>query len=134
MQLLLDAAVAAKQVDGKKIQARFYNHWLAKLREWAGGEESRLDLGTGFTRLTPDGLAEAWKGEAPDHPALDAMALLNAQLDALPDPADAALRHAAAWVRQRFDWEKRQRAEMGFDDMLVRFDSALQGSNGPRLA
>ncbi|MGG2395999.1 exodeoxyribonuclease V subunit beta [Pseudomonas sp. SH1-B] len=134
LQLLLDAAVAAKQVDGKKIQARFYNPWLAKLREWAGGEESRLDLGTGFTRLTPDGLAEAWKGDAPDHPALDAMALLKAQLDALPDPADAALRHAAAWVRQRFDWEKRQRAEMGFDDMLVRLDAALQGSNGPRLA
>lgn len=86
LQLLLDAAVAAKQVDGKKIQARFYNPWLAKLREWAGGEESRLDLGTGFTRLTPDGLAEAWKGKAPDHPALDAMALLKAQLDALPDP------------------------------------------------
>ncbi|WP_296236049.1 exodeoxyribonuclease V subunit beta [uncultured Pseudomonas sp.] len=134
LQLLLDAAVAAKQVDGKKIQARFYNPWLAKLREWAGGEESRLDLGTGFTRLTPDGLAEAWKGEVPGHPALDAMALLKAQLDALPDPADAALRHAAAWVRQRFDWEKRQRAEMGFDDMLVRLDAALQGSNGTRLA
>ncbi|UFQ99457.1 exodeoxyribonuclease V subunit beta [Pseudomonas wenzhouensis] len=134
LQLLLDAAVAAKQVDGKKIQARFYNPWLAKLREWAGGEESHLDLGTGFTRLTPDGLAEAWKGEAPAHPALEAMALLKAQLDALPDPADAALRHAAAWVRQRFDWEKRQRAEMGFDDMLVRLDVALQGSNGPRLA
>lgn len=134
LQLLLDAAVAAKQVDGKKIQARFYNPWLAKLREWAGGEEPRLDLGTGFTRLTPDGLAEAWKSEAPDHPALDAMAVLKAQLDALPDPADAALRHAAAWVRQRFDWEKRQRAEMGFDDMLVRLDAALQGSNGPRLA
>lgn len=134
LQVLLDAAVAAKQVDGKKIQARFYNPWLAKLREWAGSEEPRLDLGTGFTRLTPDGLAEAWKGEAPAHPALDAMALLKAQLDALPDPADAALRHAAAWVRQRFDWEKRQRAEMGFDDMLVRLDAALQGSNGPRLA
>ncbi len=134
LQLLLDAAVAAKQVDGKKIQARFYNPWLAKLREWAGSEEPRLDLGTGFARLTPDGLAEAWKGEVPAHPALDAMAVLKAQLDALPDPAEAALRHAAAWVRQRFDREKRQRAEMGFDDMLVRLDAALQGSNGPRLA
>lgn len=134
LQQLLDAAVAAKQVDGKKIQARFYNPWLARLREWASSEEPRLDLGTGFTRLTPDGLAEAWRGEPPGHPALEAMALLKAQLDALPDPADAALCHAAAWVRQRFDWEKRQRAEMGFDDMLVRLDAALQGSNGPRLA
>jgi exodeoxyribonuclease V beta subunit len=134
LQALLDAAVAAKQVDARKIQARYYNPWLSKLRDWASGEEDRLELGTGFSRLTPDGLAEAWKGAPPDHPALLAMVALKAQLDDLPDPGDAALRHAAAWVRQRFDQEKRQRAEMGFDDMLSRLDAALQGDNGPRLA
>jgi exodeoxyribonuclease V beta subunit len=134
LQELLDAAVAAKQVDARKIQARYYNPWLSKLRDWASGEEDRLELGTGFSRLTPDGLAEAWKGAPPDHPALLVMVALKAQLDDLPDPGDAALRHAAAWVRQRFDQEKRQRAEMGFDDMLSRLDAALQGDNGPRLA
>jgi exodeoxyribonuclease V beta subunit len=134
LQALLDAAVAAKQVDARKIQARYYNPWLSKLRDWASGEEDRLDLGTGFSRLTPDGLAEAWKGEPPVHPALEAMAVLPERLAALRDPAETALRHAAAWVRQRFDREKRQRAEMGFDDMLSRLDAALQGDNGPRLA
>lgn len=134
LQLLLDQAVADKQVDARKIQARYYNPWLHKLREWASGEEAVVDLGTGFKRLTPDGLAEAWKGEAPQHPALLAMAELEARLGALSDPGEAALRHAAAWVHARFDWEKRQRAEMGFDDMLTRLDVALQGENGPRLA
>ncbi|VXC59743.1 exonuclease V (RecBCD complex), beta subunit [Pseudomonas sp. 8Z] len=134
LQLLLDKAVADKQVDARKIQARYYNPWLLKLREWASGEEAALDLGSGFKRLTPDGLAEAWKGEAPVHPALLAMAELEARLAALSDPTVAALRHAAAWVHARFDWEKRQRAEMGFDDMLTRLDRALQGENGSRLA
>ncbi|GLZ88089.1 RecBCD enzyme subunit RecB [Metapseudomonas resinovorans] len=134
LQVLLDKAVADKAVDARKIQARYYNPWLDKLREWAEGDEERLDLGTGFTRLTPEGLAEAWKGTPPAHPALEAMANLKAQLDDLPAADEAALHHAAAWVRQRFDREKRQRAEMGFDDMLTRLDAALQSENGPRLA
>lgn len=134
LQGLLDKAVAGKQVDGRKIQARYYNPWFDKLREWATSTEASLELATGFTRLTPDGLAEAWKGGPPKHPALDAMVNLKQQLDSLPDPAEAALRHAAAWVRQRFDREKRQRAEMGFDDMLTRLDAALQSENGLRLA
>ncbi len=134
LQNLLDAAVAAKQVDARKIQARYYQPWCDKLRAWATGTDAQLELGTGFSRLTPDGLAEAWKGDAPRHPALDAMVDLQARLDGLADPGEAALRHAAAWVRQRFDQEKRQRAEMGFDDMLTRLDAALQGEGGQRLA
>ncbi len=135
LEALLDAAVTAKAVDGRKIQARYYQPWFAKLREWAAGDEAALDIGTGFTRLTPDGLAEAWKkGEPPQHAALDAMAGLKGRLDALAGPAEPAQRHAAAWVRQRFEQEKRRRAEMGFDDMLSRLDAALQGDNGERLA
>jgi exodeoxyribonuclease V beta subunit len=34
----------------------------------------------------------------------------------------------------RFEAEKRRRAEMGFDDMLLRLDAALQSSGGERLA
>ncbi|SDS49719.1 DNA helicase/exodeoxyribonuclease V, beta subunit [Pseudomonas oryzae] len=135
LEALLDGAVADKAVDGRKIQARYYQPWFNKLREWAAGDEAALDLGTGFTRLTPDGLAEVWKkGSPPQHPALDAMLLLPGRLQALAGPAEPALRHAAAWVRQRFEQEKRRRAEMGFDDMLSRLDAALQGDNGAQLA
>lgn len=135
LQGLLDQAAAEKQVDARKLQARYYKPWLDKLRAWADGDDEVLDIGTGFTRLTPDGLAEAWKaGSPPAHPALEAMATLKGELDALPAPGEATLRHAAAWIRQRFDREKRQRAEMGFDDMLTRLDDALQGDSGPRLA
>ncbi len=132
---LLDQAVADKVVDGRKIQARYYENWCEKLRHWSLGDEAELDLGTGFTRLTPEGLAECWKqGSPPRHPALEAMCELPRRLKQLAGPDEAARRHAAAWICQRFEQEKRQRAEMGFDDMLTRLDAALQSDNGERLA
>ncbi|WP_312477802.1 exodeoxyribonuclease V subunit beta [Stutzerimonas nitrititolerans] len=132
---LLDKAVADKVVDGRKIQARYYQNWCEKLRHWSLGDEAALDLGTGFTRLTPEGLAECWKqGSPPRHPALEAMCELPRRLRQLAGPDEAARRHAAAWICQRFEQEKRQRAEMGFDDMLTRLDAALQTDNGERLA
>jgi len=132
---LLDQAVADKVVDGRKIQARYYQNWCEKLRHWSLGDEAALDLGTGFTRLTPEGLAECWKkGSPPPHPALEAMCELPRRLRQLAGPDEAARRHAAAWICQRFEQEKRQRAEMGFDDMLTRLDAALQSDNGERLA
>ena len=127
--------VASKSVDGRKMQARYFEPWFEKLGAWAADEtQEQLDLGTGFTRLTPDGMAEAWKGAAPLHPGLDAMHGLKAALDALPTPDAAVLQHAANWVSTRFEEEKRRRAEMGFDDMLLRLDAALQAEGGERLA
>ncbi|WP_285417956.1 exodeoxyribonuclease V subunit beta [Pseudomonas sp. efr-133-TYG-5] len=127
--------VASKAVDGRKMQARYFEPWFEKLKAWAEDEAlEQLDIGTGFTRLTPEGMAEAWKGQAPDHPGLDAMATLKSRLDELPSPDAAVLQHAARWVGNRFEEEKRRRAEMGFDDMLLRLDAALQAEGGERLA
>lgn len=128
--------VADKTVDGRKMQARYFEPWFEKLSAWASDVSlEQLDLGTGFTRLTPEGMAEAWKkGEPPRHPALEAMGELKAALDALPSPDAAVLEHAARWVSERFEEEKRRRAEMGFDDMLIRLDTALQAQGGERLA
>jgi exodeoxyribonuclease V beta subunit len=117
------------------MQARYFEPWFEKIKAWAEDESlEQLDIGTGFTRLTPDGMAEAWKGSAPTHPGLDAMPGLKASLDGLPTPDAAVLQHAAQWVGARFEEEKRRRAEMGFDDMLLRLDAALQSDGGERLA
>ncbi|MGV8887401.1 MAG: exodeoxyribonuclease V subunit beta [Pseudomonas sp.] len=127
--------VASKSVDGRKMQARYFEPWFEKIRAWAEDESlEQLDIGTGFTRLTPDGMAEAWKGEVPRHPGLDAMPALKISLDGLPTPDAVVLQHAAQWVGTRFEEEKRRRAEMGFDDMLLRLDAALQSDGGERLA
>jgi exodeoxyribonuclease V beta subunit len=136
LRTLLDGACARKEVNGRRLQARWYNPWCDLLRDWAADVSAMdLALGTGFTRLTPDGLAEVWTSGSPfEHPCLHAMVQLQAALAALPDPDVALLRHALAWVEQRFEREKQQRAQMGFDDMLVRLDAALAGVNGERLA
>jgi exodeoxyribonuclease V beta subunit len=135
LQELLDQAVAAQAVDARKLQPRYYNAWFDKLRNWALGADERLDIGTGFSRLTPAGLAEAWKqGSPPAHPALQAMLELPDRLATLSSPLQNLVRHAAAWVGRRFAEEKRRRAEMGFDDLLSRLDAALQGPSGARLA
>ncbi|MCU1731664.1 MULTISPECIES: exodeoxyribonuclease V subunit beta [unclassified Pseudomonas] len=127
--------VKAKQVNGSMIQERYFKPWCEKLRNWAEDEQAQeLDIGTGFTRLTPEGVAVAWKVDPPSHPALEAMVALREQLQSLPTPDAQLLEHAAAWVSQRFEQEKRRRAEMGFDDMLQRLDSALSGPAGERLA
>ncbi|MFP2767990.1 exodeoxyribonuclease V subunit beta [Oceanisphaera sp. KMM 10153] len=133
---ILQAAIAAKQVHGKWLQARRTDGWLAAIGDWFNSDAVELSLSeAALYRLTPEGIAEAWKvGDAPSHPAFTAMQTLPAQLVALAAPLEAPRRHAAAWVSRRFDEEKRRRAEMGFDDMLSRLDDALQGDNGDRLA
>ncbi|OCR25765.1 exodeoxyribonuclease V subunit beta [Pseudomonas syringae] len=135
LHLICMDGVACKVVDGRKMQERYFKPWFEKLNAWAADEEQEdLDLGTGFTRLTPDGIAEAWKSNPPSHPAFEAMVELKVALDTLPTPDAAVLEHAAHWVGVRFEEEKRRRAEMGFDDMLLRLDAALQSSGGERLA
>ncbi|RKT45868.1 exodeoxyribonuclease V subunit beta [Thiocapsa rosea] len=135
LRVLLDEGVANKRVNGHKLQERFYTPWLKALRDWAADPAAEpLDLGKGWERLTPAGLADAWKGDPPAHPALQAIAALKDDLAELPTPRPALLRHAARWVADRFAAEQTRRAQMGFNDLLTRLDAALQGPNGERLA
>ena len=136
LRTLLDDAVARKCVDGRRLQARNYQRWLEELRSWAADPQAlRPELNTGWTRLTPAGLKEVWiKGEPPEHPALEAILILQAIVDALPTARNDLLRHAACWVAARFDAERARHAQMGFNDLLTGLDDALQGPNGLRLA
>jgi exodeoxyribonuclease V beta subunit len=136
LEELLDAAVAAKHVNGLKLKSSYYKPWLAKLRAWAGDETLKeLELKTGWTRLTPQGLAECWKvAPPPEHPALHDIPTLRERLQSLPTGEVDVLCHATHWVAARLALEQERRAEMGFNDLLTRLDAALQGPNGARLA
>jgi len=143
LQGLLDAAVKAKAVDGRRLQARYYQPWLKALREWSEGETPLPHLphlplkpdSTAWTRLTPQGLTAVWlQGEPPQHPALDHMASLLGRLQDLPTARTELLRHAAVWCARRMAQEKARHAVMGYQDLLVRLDAALRGPNGPGLA
>ncbi|HRD91190.1 MAG TPA: UvrD-helicase domain-containing protein, partial [Accumulibacter sp.] len=136
LQDLLDAAVAQRLVDGRKLQGRYYRPWLEALRAWH--EDAGMgspDLKTGWERLTPAGLLAAWKsGAPPPHPALRAIAGLASELAALPQGREEVLCHAARWVAERFAGEQEERAQMGFNELLTRLAAALQGDGGERLA
>lgn len=136
LEQLCDEACAGNLVDKRALQKRFYREWFVKLKTWASSpEQEKLDLASGFKRLTEQGLAEIWKqGTPPKHPALQAMATLPEQLSQLPSPNLMALTHATQWVKQQFKFQKIRRAEIDFDDLLTRLDEALCKPTGERLA
>lgn len=135
IRILLHGAIERKEVDGRKLQARYLDSWLAKLVAWiTDAEMVDPDLQTGQSRLTPEGLAEAFKGPVPYHPAFEAMAKLGDALAALPDPQQDLVLHAAFWFARRFHQLQLERSELGFDELLSRLQQALQKDEGGLLA
>lgn len=63
--------------------------------------------------------------------AIDALSDVQARAKGL---APLVLAHAVAWIARRTDEARRQLGQLGYDDMLKRLDTALQGSNGDALA
>ncbi|WP_082987904.1 exodeoxyribonuclease V subunit beta [Bordetella bronchialis] len=135
LRRLFDEGVSAKRVNGRQIQARYYESWLENLRAWCEDPDARIPqlTETAWLRLGP-GLDEAWKGDPPDHPAFAALAELREQTRALPEARHDVLRHAADWVSRRFAGEQAQRAQMSFDALLDQLDAALAGPSGAALA
>ncbi|GGD07258.1 exodeoxyribonuclease V subunit beta [Halopseudomonas salina] len=137
LEQLLEQGVEQKEVNGRMLQRRYFAPWFEALRAWAEDPQMQTPglTDSAWERLSEDGLAAAWKnGIPPEHPAPQQVPLLRQALADLPDPHQDALRHAAAWIAERFEQEQRRLAQMGFDDMLKRLDAALQGPSGPRLA
>ncbi|MDD2546852.1 MAG: UvrD-helicase domain-containing protein, partial [Burkholderiaceae bacterium] len=126
--------------NGRRFSDKTINGWLDTLQAWAQGsiaDEVPPLTDTAWTRLTPNGLAEARQdGESlpADLPSVFAdFAQLGPALEALPRTATAARQHAAAWIAQRMQTLKRQAGRFGFADMLQRLDQALHGPHAERL-
>lgn len=132
---LINAGRTAGQTNNTKLRPDYVAKWLDGIVAWRDDPaQVTPDIGKGLERLTPDGLADAWKGVAPVHPALDAMAALPQALADLPDVSFDLRLHALTQVQQQFQALKQQRAELGFDDLLVQLDQALHGESGQTLA
>ncbi len=133
-----ELAANARQWNRTRLHERYYTPWLETLEQWARNPlERKLELSDSARhRLTPDGLHEARKADAPA-PALPehfaAFARLIADHDALRDPRSALRVHAATRVGERLAALKRQARSFGFADMLERLDRALAGPQGARL-
>lgn len=135
LEQLIDAGRAAGLTVNTKLRADYVSRWLTALRLWRDTPELEMpDLGAGLQRLTPTGIADAWKGQAPEHPILIAIANLPEDIAALPDAMQGIRKHAIAWCLHRFTAQKNQLGLMGFDDLLSGLQQALQQPNGDVLA
>lgn len=139
LEKIVVEAIQNKEVDGRKLQEKRTLGWLQSIRDWCAALEQAVPELTdaAINRLSPEGWQDAWKKglSAPSHAAIDAMPELMPKLKALEaQVADNAFWHAANWVRTRFAHEKQNRAEMGFNDMLLNLQRALKSSQGAALA
>ncbi len=118
-----------------KLRSDWVDRWLAALQQWVDDVDLALpDLGAGLQRLTPQGMAEAWKGPIPEHPVFQAIANLPQEIAALPNALMGIQTHALAWCQQRFTTLKSEQGVLGFDDLLTALASALANDNGEKLA
>ncbi|MFV3330477.1 exodeoxyribonuclease V subunit beta [Pseudomonas sp. NY15437] len=104
--------------------------WIDALDAWSEGADAPDNLAKfGQTRIKVKA-----KAVVPEHPALLAIDAWVERAEGRPDIAPQLLLHALGEVRHTLEVEKQKRAELGFDDLLVRLDRALAGSGGERLA
>lgn len=134
--VLLQQGIADKKVNSSQIQQRHINNWLQALRQWS---KTLQTLSPELTekarkRLSPQGIAEGFKGEPPEHPFWQTLADMQQAKAELTLPATGLLQHASHWISARFASLQAEKAEMGFDDMLTRLRDALYSGQGERLA
>ncbi|MDN3519974.1 exodeoxyribonuclease V subunit beta [Halomonas ramblicola] len=129
---LFDEGQQAKAFNAGKMRKDHRGNWLQKIRDWADSDQLWPELdkkAAAWKRLTPDGIAEIWKGAPPAHPAFEAFEALPEALNALPEPRADLLIHAVQWCRARLEREQERRAEMGPNDLLTHLDRALAGAH-----
>ncbi|GAB3784420.1 exodeoxyribonuclease V subunit beta [Dyella agri] len=127
------AAVQTKVFNGNKVRAKDLPRHLAAMRAWAEGGEAGRETLERFGQRRLDDAVNAGK-TAPAHPAfhaIDQWLAAKARADALQP---WLLAHAAPWIAHRLDEARRQRDQLGYDDMLKRLDAALHGANGDALS
>lgn len=106
---------------------------MMAMRRWSTSGDA---LGFDIARYSTSRLGKATgKGKSsPEHPAFGALEHWNQWQAGKVAVRHAILAEAMSWVRQRFVMQKRRRAQIGFDDLLLRLDAALAGPSGGDLA
>ncbi|MFT2796676.1 MULTISPECIES: exodeoxyribonuclease V subunit beta [Serratia] len=128
----LEALISQSGVDKRSYSSKHLPNWLNKVGEWAGQETEDYQLPKELEKFRQSVLLEKTKkGEAPRHPLFVAIDELFAEPLTL---RDLIMARALSEIRLSIQQEKRQRAELGFDDLLSRLDAALQSAGGEQLA
>lgn len=128
----LEALISQSGVDKRSYSSKHLPNWLAKVGKWIGQETQDYQLPKELEKFRQSVLLEKTKkGEWPRHAVFSAIDELFAEPLTLRDVIRA---RALSEIRTSIQQEKRQRAELGFDDLLSRLDSALQSAGGEQLA
>ena len=141
LESLFSEAVKNKAFKLTALKSNHRADVLKALQDWLD-TPAQAEIGIfknqSWKRMSSVAIAEIWHdpAKAPvDHPACRALADLPAALAALPGSLfQALLTHAAHWLKERVEHEKRRRSIMTQNDLLIRLDAALQGERRERLA
>ncbi|QHB33720.1 exodeoxyribonuclease V subunit beta [Yersinia canariae] len=128
----LEALISGSGVDKRSYSARYLPNWLEKVGLWAEQETGDYQLPKELEKFRQSVLFEKTKkGVAPQHDLFSSIDRIFEQPLTL---RDLILARAISEIRASVQQEKRQRAELGFDDLLSKLDAALQQPGGELLA
>ena len=131
--LLLNAA-QKKILNNTSYKPDTLSAKFAEIAAWAeGGALSADKLAHFAAAKLRDKTAKKMLQQTPQHPVFEQLQQLVDYLQQKP-PLQPVQLHAAQWIQQRFARSRERAAALGFNDMLVRLDQALQGEGGERLA
>ncbi|SFN09370.1 DNA helicase/exodeoxyribonuclease V, beta subunit [Izhakiella capsodis] len=119
-------------VDKRSYSSRYLPEWLNKIDLWAASQTDSYDVVKELERFGQRVLEEKTKkGEVPRHTLFTSIDHFLAEPRSLRDLVIAlALEEVRFAIRE----EKRQHAQLGFDDLLSRLDEALKRPSGESLA
>ncbi|WP_159565804.1 exodeoxyribonuclease V subunit beta [Budvicia diplopodorum] len=128
----LESFISGSDVDKRSYSSKNLPNWLNKVGLWAEENTQSYRLPKDLNNFRQSTIVEKTKkGIPPVHPLFTAIELLYAEPLTL---RDLILAKAMSEVRLTVQQEKRRRAELGFDDLLSRLDTALQRSGADALA
>lgn len=128
----LEALISQSGVDKRSYSSKHLPNWLHKVGEWVALETQDYQLPKELDKFRQSVLLDKTKkGEPPRHPLFVA---IDELFDEPLTLRDLIMARALSEIRLSIQQEKRQRAELGFDDLLSRLDTALHSEGGDRLA
>ncbi len=127
-----ESVITQSGIDKRSYSSRYLPNWLASVGEWASQLTESYTLPKELERFRQSILFEKTKkGQPPEHTVFNAIDLLYEEPLSI---RDLVIARALDEIRRSIAEEKRQRAEMGFDDLLSRLDNALRQPAGELLA
>lgn len=126
------AIINDSDVDKRSYSSRYLPVWLENVGLWAAQATEDYQLPKELERFRQSVLLEKTKkGNAPQHSVFDSIDAIFTEPLTL---RDLIIARALSEIRFTIQKEKRQRAELGFDDLLSRLDAALHQPGGDLLA